>query len=163
MDWRLISAVTLAGASFSMVAFGAYTLHAADAPEMDRAASPLSAPALMPIDAARIAGSQQLAAVRSITFVPVENDSAPAPEVASVFAAGLPVMSREQDKGVKVFWNHKRHGAWRVSHHVRFCTALRPCEEKKLQQVQPQVAALPVRHEEQHSAPRVALVLGVGF
>jgi hypothetical protein len=167
MDWRLISAVTLAGASFSMVAFGAYTLRAADAPDADRGASPLSAPALMPVDAARAAGGQHLA-VRGVTFMPVEGNgvaaTAPA-EGTSVFAADLPVMSREQGKGVKVSWNHRRHGAWRVSHHVTFCTALRRCEEKRLQQVQvqQQVAAVPVRHEEQRSTPKIALMLGVGF
>jgi hypothetical protein len=171
MDWRLISAATLAGASFSMVAFGAYTLHAADRPDADRVASPASAPALMPVDV----GGQPPLAVRSVTFAPVEGNGvaamqnaahsgwqvAPA-EGTSVLAADLPALSKEQVKGVKVFWNHKRHGSWRVSHHARFCSALRPCEEKKLQQVQPQVAAVPVRHEE-HSTPKVALMIGVGF
>jgi hypothetical protein len=167
MDWRLISAVTLAGASFSMVAFGAYTLHAADAPDADRTASPLSAPALMPVGVAPAAAGQQPLVMRGVTFVPVEGNGVAATALAegtSVLAADLPVLSREQDKGATVAWHHKRHGAWRVSHHVRFCTALRPCEERKLQQVQQQqVAAVPVRHEEQHSTPKVALMLGVGF
>jgi hypothetical protein len=174
MDWRLISAATLAGASFSVVAFGAYTLHAADsvALNVDRA-SPMSAPSLVPVDA-RAAGDEQAVAVRGVSFMPVEGDAVAAAgnpsqaqpvEGTPVLIADLPALSKEQDKGTKVFWNHRRHGTWRMGHHARFCTVLRPCEEKKQQvaQVQQQqVAAIPVRHEE-HSTPKVALMIGVGF
>jgi hypothetical protein len=182
MDWRLISAVTLAGASFSMVAFGAYTLRAADAvPRADRAASPLLAPTLMPVDAG-VAGTVRLG--RGVSFVPVgpgEGPAAPQLEgpassgaqvfgtqilgtqmaaldgASPVLAADLPVLLQDKAARPSWRWRHGRLVTWKVGHRAKFCTVSLPCETE----LKHQVAA---RHtEERHGAPKVALVLGVGF
>jgi hypothetical protein len=180
MDWRLISAVTLAGASFSMVAFGAYTLRAADAvPSAGRAASPLIAPTLMPLDAGA-AGTVRLE--RGVSFVPAAigdgPGAAPAAGPASSGAqiseaqvsdaqvaaldgaspapvANLPVLLQDKAARPSWRWRHGRHVAWKVVHRARFCTVTCEADRKH------QVAA---RHgEERRGAPRIALMLGVGF
>ncbi len=177
MDWRLISAVTLAGASFSMVAFGAYTLRAADAvPHADRAASPLLAPTLMPLDAGA-AGAVRLE--RGVSFVPVgagEGPAAPQLErpasseaqisgtqvaaldgASPVLAADLPVLLQDKAARPSWRWRHGRHVSWKVGHRAKYCTVSQPCETERKHQVA-------ARHtEERHGAPKVALVLGVGF
>jgi hypothetical protein len=175
MDWRLISAVTLASASFSMVAFGAYTLRAADAvpPPAGHVAPLVAPPALVPIDASD-AGTVK--PERGVSFVPVAPGGAvaaapmenPAPFTAQVAAlegaspvlvADVPVL---QDKVARPSWRHRhpftwKDATWKVSHHVRFCTVMQPCGPDRKQQVA-------VRHtEEPHSAPKIALMLGVGF
>jgi hypothetical protein len=174
MDWRLFSAVTLAGASFSMMAFGAYTLRAADGVPRDagRSAPPLAAPSLTPLDVPGAAVTVRLD--RGVSFVAAApngvtpNDAvAPAAaypaqsgiqvaaveEASPVLVADLPV---QQDKVARPSWHHKRHVTWRVGHHARFCTVLRPCGTDRKQQVA-------VKHSEEHPAPKMALILGVGF
>lgn len=181
MDWRLISAVTLAGASFSVVAFGAYTLRAADtvAPDATRAASHVTMPSLMPSDASG-AGAMPERGVLIVSAVDgaaalAEAPSSPRMESAGaqmaavgvpspVLVADMPVLSREQDnKGAKVYWSHRRHATWKVSRHVRFCTALRPCGVERKQQVAVARPAAGEQQQQQHSVPKIALMLGVGF
>jgi hypothetical protein len=163
MDWRLISAVTLAGASFGMVAFGAYTLRAADAlPDADRAASRLVAPSLTLFD---MSAAGTVRPERGVSFVPVAPGSGaaaegPAPSGAQVAALdGAPVLVADlpvlQDKIGRPSWGHRHHVTWKVGHRARFCAVLRPCGTDR------KVAARPTG--EPHNAPKVALVLGVGF
>jgi hypothetical protein len=175
MDWRLISAVTLASASFSMVAFGAYTLRAADGVPSGagRAASPLLAPSLMPPDA----GAGTVQPERGVSYMPVAPSvgvSAEVPALSGVQMAAvqmaavdgaspvpvadLPVL---QDKAARpsnlsMTWQHRHHVTWKVGHRARFSTVLQPCGTDRKQQVA-------VRHTEPHSAPKIALMLGVGF
>jgi hypothetical protein len=175
MDWRLFSAVTLAGASFSMVAFGAYSLRAADAVPhgAGRSAPLLVAPSLTPLNipsAATTVGPD-----RGVTFAPfAPNGATPGDAVAAPAAehpdhaavelttfegaspalvADLPV---SQERVVRSSWRHRHHVTWKVEHHAKFCTELQPCGTDHKQQ---QVA---VKHTEEH-APKMALVLGVGF
>ena len=173
MDWRLFSAVTLAGASFSMVAFGAYTLRAADAVPHDagRSAPPLLAPSLT---STASGAAVTMKADRAVSFAPVAPEGGapngvvaapaaehPAPsgmqaaaveEVSPVPVADLLV---PQEKAARSSWRHRHHATWRVSYHARLCTALRPCGTDRT----PQVA---VKHGDEHAAPKVALI-GVGF
>jgi hypothetical protein len=191
MDWRLFSAVTLAGASFSMVAFGAYALRAADvvSHDADRSAPPLVAPSLtLPgapgaaagISAVRLSAAATLVPERGVSFVPVapnsvapnvitSGDAALAPTLGTerpeqpgmqlaaidgaspVLVADLPV---SQDKAARPAWRHRHHVTWKVGHRARFCTVLRPCTTDRKQ--------VAVKHDE-HPAPKVALILGVGF
>jgi hypothetical protein len=170
MDWRLISAVTLAGASFSMVAFGVYTLRAADAVprELGRAASPLAAPSLTLFD---MSAAGTVRPERGVSFVPVASGNGaaaplaegPAPSGAQVAVldgaspvpvADLPVL---QDMVAKPSWRHRHHVTWNVGHRARFCTVLRPCGTDRKHQVA-------VRHtDEPHNSSKIALMLGVGF
>jgi hypothetical protein len=190
MDWRLFSAVTLAGASLSMVAFGAYTLRAAGAVPRDanRFASPIAAPSLTPFDVTGDAVTVRPG--RGVSFVPfAPNDARPndarpngatpnratPSEAVAALAVGYPaqsgmqvtpveevspalaaVLQVPQDKVARSPWRDRRHVTWRGGHHARFCTALRPCGTDRKQQVA-------VRHGEGHAAPKMALMLGVGF
>jgi hypothetical protein len=174
MDWRLLSAVTLAGASFSIAAFGAFTLRAADAVPGDtsRSGPSLAAPSLTPLDVSGSAVAVRLD--RGVTFVPAapngvtQNDAAaPAAEypahsglqvaavqeASPVLVADLPV---QPDKVARPSWRHKHRVTWRIGHHARFCMVLRPCGTDRKQQVA-------VKHVEEHAAPKMALILGVGF
>jgi hypothetical protein len=186
MDWRLFSAVTLAGVSFSMVAFGAYTLRAADAVPRDagRSSPPLAAPSLTALN---VSGAAVIVTPdRGVSFVPV-TPSAATPDAATpnatsgdavaaraterlaqpgtqmaaveetspVLVADLPIT--QDNKVTRSPWLHRHHVTWKVGHHVRFCTALRPCgTDRKSTQVA-------VKHSEERAAPKVALMLGVGF
>jgi hypothetical protein len=176
MDWRLISAVTLAGASFSMVALGAYTLRAADAVPAgaDRAASPLLAPSLTP------AGTGVVGIIgpeRGVSFIPAApgGGASPSPEAvpaslgvqvaavdgaSPVLVADPPVLLQDKvanPSNLSGAWRHRHHVTWKVGHRARFCTLLRPCGTDRKHQVA-------ARHgDERHSTPRMALVLGTAF